>query len=82
MELEGLFIEIGGVPVGYLVEKLGCKLNEKGEIEIDSECKTACPGIFAAGDVTTAWKQAIVAAGYGAVAAYSAYKYMKSLEAE
>ncbi len=82
LELEGLFIEIGGVPVGSLVEKLGCKLNERGEIEMDMECKTACPGIFAAGDVTPAWKQAVVAAGYGAVAAYSAYNYVKSLEAK
>ena len=82
MDMEGLFIEIGGVPVSHLAEKLGCELNEKGEIKIDMECKTACSGIFAAGDVTTAWKQAVVAAGYGAVAAYSAYLYVKSLEAK
>lgn len=82
MELEGLFIEIGGVPVSSFAEKLGCKVNERGEIEINENGETACPGLFAAGDVTPAWKQAVVAAGYGAVAAFSAYKYIKSSEAK
>ncbi|MCK4327509.1 MAG: FAD-dependent oxidoreductase [Candidatus Diapherotrites archaeon] len=82
MKLEGLFIEIGGIPASDLAEKLGAKLNEKLEVVINEDCETNVPGLFAAGDVTPVWKQAIVAAGYGSIAAYSAYNYIKSLEAK
>jgi alkyl hydroperoxide reductase subunit F len=53
------------------------KLNELKEIEVDCDCNTSVVGIFAAGDVTNApEKQIIVAAGEGAKAALSAYRYL------
>jgi len=53
------------------------KLNELKEIEVDCDCKTTVTGIFAAGDITNApEKQIIVAAGEGAKAALSAYRYL------
>lgn len=53
------------------------KLNELKEIEVDCNCNTSVAGIFAAGDVTNApEKQIIVAAGEGAKAALSAYRYL------
>jgi alkyl hydroperoxide reductase subunit AhpF len=53
------------------------KTNDKNEIIIDAVGRTSCPGIFAAGDVTsTPYKQAIIAAGDGARAALEAYNYL------
>ncbi len=77
--LEGLFIEVGSVPISYLVKDLGVKLNEKGEINIDKNSKTNIPGIYAAGDVTCCqYKQAIIAVAEGVNAVFSAYMYIKS----
>lgn len=46
-------------------------------MDVDCDCKTSVVGIFAAGDVTNApEKQIIVAAGEGAKAALSAYRYL------
>jgi thioredoxin reductase (NADPH) len=78
LALDGLFIEIGGVPGSSLAAKLGAALNERGEIVIGRSSQTNVPGVFAAGDVTNGeYKQAITAAAEGVVAAYSAYKYVK-----
>lgn len=52
LEVDGLFIAIGGVPLSKLAKKLGVETNEKGEIKIDRQAKTNVGGIFAAGDVT------------------------------
>ena len=75
-KVEGLFIEIGYTTNTGIIKKL-VKLNEKGEIIIDKYCKTSTEGIFAAGDITDiAYKQAIISAGQGAIAALSAYAYI------
>ena len=77
--LDGIFVEIGSLPASeYLKDVI--KLNERGEIIIDSRTNaTSQPGIFAAGDVTDIpFKQMIVAAGEGAKAALSTYEYLKS----
>lgn len=77
--LDGIFVEIGSLPASeYLKDVI--KLNERGEITIDSRTNaTSRAGIFAAGDVTDILhKQMIVAAGEGAKAALSAYEYLKS----
>lgn len=72
---DGLFVEIGLEPNMQLVEGL-TDLSESGEVIVDSACKTSVQGLFAAGDVTIVpEKQIIVAAGEGAKAALSAYKY-------
>jgi len=78
LEVNGVFVEIGYDPatafLGDLVE-----LNEKREIIFDSktlETKTA--GLFSAGDCNVSkYKQIIMASGQGAVAALSAYEYIK-----
>src|SRR3972149_3881288 len=50
-KLDGLFVEIGHIPLSELAVKLGVKINEKGEIIIDRASNTNIAGIFAAGDV-------------------------------
>lgn len=83
LEVDGLFIAIGGVPLSKLAKKLGVETNEKGEIKIDRQAKTNVGGIFAAGDVTdTAFKQAATGAAEGVTAAYSAYRYVSEASAQ
>lgn len=73
---DGVFIEIGWTPsTGFLGELV--KLNQLKEIEVDKNGATSLEGIYAAGDVTdTPFKQIIIAAGNGATAALSAWKYV------
>ena len=83
MDLDGLFIEIGGIPASQVAEGLGAEVDDKkNDIVINADYGTSVPGLFAAGDVTPTWEQGVVAAAGGAVAAFSAYKYVKSLEAK
>ena len=76
LNVGGVFIEIGAIPNVEFAKDV-VKLNELKEIEVDCDCKTSVAGVFAAGDVTNAPdKQIIVAAGEGAKAALSAYRYL------
>lgn len=73
--LEGVFVEIGLIPNVDFAKNI--KKNTLGEIEVNCACETSMPGIFAAGDVTSVpEKQIIVAAGEGAKAALSAFRYI------
>lgn len=72
----GVFIEIGLTPNSEFVKDI-LHLNSSNEIIIDCNSRTSVPGIFAAGDVTSVQdKQIIIAAGEGAKAALSAYRYL------
>jgi dihydrolipoamide dehydrogenase len=48
-----LIISIGRVPntIGLNTESVGLKLNERGFIEVDGDCKTNLPNVWAVGDV-------------------------------
>ena len=53
------------------------ELSPRGEILIDDRGQTSVPGVYAAGDATTApYKQIIVAMGAGATAALSAFDHL------
>ncbi|MEM7818336.1 MAG: thioredoxin-disulfide reductase [Candidatus Aenigmatarchaeota archaeon] len=76
LDVKGVFIEIGHEPSVDFIKHL-VKTNERNEIIVDLDMKTSCEGIFAAGDITNIkYKQAIIAAGTGAIAALSAYDYL------
>lgn len=81
MPMEGVFIEIGGIPATAFLKDLPIEFNKYGEIAIDLKtCGAKTSGIFAAGDVTDIkYKQIIVACGEGAKAALSAYDYVQNL---
>lgn len=82
MPIEGVFIEIGRIPITDLVDTLGVEKNAKGEIIIDSMSRTSVPGFFAAGDVAASeWKQAIVGVAEGTKAAYEAFNYVSEKKA-
>ncbi|MCX7957617.1 MAG: FAD-dependent oxidoreductase [Deltaproteobacteria bacterium] len=79
IETDGVFVEIGLVPNTKFIEGF-LNLNKYGEIIVDEYCRTDVEGVFAAGDITSVpEKQIIVAAGEGAKAALSAYRYLNSL---
>lgn len=75
LDVQGIFVEIGLWPNSEFAPSL--KKNELNEIFVNSRNETNIPGIFAAGDVTDVpEKQIIIAAGEGAKAALSAFRYL------
>lgn len=72
--VDGVFVQIGLLPnSGFL--KGVVALSKFGEIIVDEKGRTNVPGIYAAGDVTTApYKQIIIAMGEGAKAALTAFE--------
>ena len=74
--INGFFIKIGHLIDSSMVKGV-LKLNEKDEIIVDEVQRTSYPGLFAAGDSTpVAYKQTVIAAGQGAVAALECYRYL------
>jgi len=80
LPLDGVFIEIGGVPTGELVRKLGVELDEGGFIRVNPQMETNVRGVFAAGDIANLHgelQQIIIACAEGAIAATSVYKFLR-----
>ncbi|MBD5371246.1 MAG: alkyl hydroperoxide reductase subunit F [Bacteroides sp.] len=71
-DVSGVFVQIGLTPNSKVfADQL--EVNRAGEIVKDSTCRTALPGVYAAGDVTDVpYKQIVIAMGEGAKAALSA----------
>ena len=69
VELDVLFTTRGDVYHNKLAESLGAKVSPEGQIIVDADQRTTVPGLYAAGCVTPANCQMIIAAGEGAVAA-------------
>jgi dihydrolipoamide dehydrogenase len=53
LECDKLIVSIGRVPNtdDLRAEKVGLKINERGQIEVDDHCKTNLPNVWAIGDV-------------------------------
>jgi len=74
LDIDGLFVEIGGISNLKLATLLGIEL-DGNFIKVDKEQRTNVEGVFAVGDVTNnPLKQIITAGGEGAIAAFIAYK--------
>lgn len=69
VELDVLFTTRGDVYHNKLAQSLGAELSREGEIIVDPHQRTTVPGLYAAGCVTPANCQMLIAAGQGAVAA-------------
>ena len=78
VKVDGVFVEIGSVPLTGLVKNLDVRMTEDDYIIANQDMATNVPGVFAAGDaVKSKMKQILVAASYGAIAARSAYDWLK-----
>jgi len=69
VKIDCIFTTRGDIFYTGLAEKLGAKLDSDGQIEVDQCMRTSVPGLYAAGCVTPANCQMIIAAGQGAAAA-------------
>ncbi len=80
LPVAGVFLYVGLLPNSEMFRGF-LEMNENGFITVNRELGTSVPGVFAAGDVRdTPLRQIITAASDGAVAAYSAGKYLETLE--
>lgn len=81
LSAQGIFVNIGQIPNTSFLNGF-VELNKYNEIVINhATCDTSVSGIFAAGDVTDIpFKQCVIAAGQGAIAALSAHKYLQGLD--
>lgn len=80
LNVDGIFAEIGSVPITDLTKDLGIETDEEGYIKVDPSGRTSEKGIWAAGDITTGsdkFKQIVTAASEGAIAAHSVQKFLK-----
>ena len=79
-EVDGVFIYIGHLPNTALYAGQ-LAMDHEGYLIVDQHLHTNVPGVFAAGEVhDNHFRQAIVSAGYGCMAAMEAEKYISSLE--
>lgn len=77
LEGDGIFIEIGYLPNTGPFKK-HVEVNTQGEILTSPRKETNVPGLFAAGDVTSfPYKQIVIAASDGAIAALAANDYIQ-----
>jgi thioredoxin reductase (NADPH) len=80
LKVDGVFIEIGFEPDTEFARRNGLGIDDGGYIKVDGWMRTTAPGVFAAGDCTSAWvgfRQIVTAVAQGAVAAYSASRYIR-----
>jgi thioredoxin reductase len=61
-------------PNAALAKQIGCRLNHREEVIVDSNALTTVPGVYAAGDLSVDIKLVIVAVAEGAKAGYSVNK--------
>jgi len=79
VKADGVFIAIGKKPQTEFFAEIGLEMDPRGYIKVDRHQRTSIEGIFAAGDCCdNPLKQIVTACGDGAVAAQSAYKYLKN----
>lgn len=64
-----LFVAPAFVPEADLLRALGCAFDDQGWVVVDPSGRTSVPGVWAAGNVSNAAAQVIVAAGAGYTAA-------------
>ena len=78
---DGVFVFTGIVPQSSLVPE--AEKDEAGFIVTDQNMASSIPGLFVAGDVRASpFRQVVVAAGEGAIAAHSAAAYIDALKGQ
>jgi thioredoxin reductase (NADPH) len=78
--IDGVFVYVGHTPNTQLFTGQ-LDMNHEGYLVVNERLHTNIPGVFAAGESHDNWfRQAIVSAGYGCMAALEAEKYLASLD--
>lgn len=81
LSVQGLFLAIGHTPATKIFAAAGVEVDKKGYIIVTQQSKTNIAGVFVGGDVNDPrYRQAVVAAGMGCMAALDVEKYLESLE--
>src|SRR3989344_2551922 len=76
LSVQGIFSEIGWETHTDMVTGL-IETNAVGEIVVDALTRTKTPGLYACGDLTSIpYKQTVISAGMGSIAALEAYKFV------
>ncbi len=79
LEVGGLFMAIGHIPNTDKLVGSGIKLDDEGYIKVLDNIHTNIRGVFACGDVhDTIYRQAITAAGFGAMAGIAAERWLEN----
>ncbi|MBN1833843.1 MAG: thioredoxin-disulfide reductase [Deltaproteobacteria bacterium] len=80
IKCDGIFVAIGHEPKTHIFKDL-VNIDENGFIKIETgSTRTSTPGIFACGDVCDpVYKQAVVAAGHGCMAAFDVERYIERI---
>jgi thioredoxin reductase (NADPH) len=80
LEVDGVFVELGfETRIDFLKQYVD--INENGEVVVDNLGRTKLEGLFAAGDlVNIPYKQAVIAAASGVIAALSAINYVNKVK--
>lgn len=80
LPVQGVFVYIGHYPNTELFRGQ-LEMNEEGYLKVDERLHTKIPGVFAAGEAHDhIFKQAIVSAGFGCMAAMEVEKFLADLE--
>ncbi len=78
----GFFVAIGHTPATKIFAAAGVEVDQKGYIIVKDRSKTNIEGVFVGGDVNDPhYRQAVVAAGMGCMAALDVEKYLAEKEA-
>ncbi|WP_048093666.1 thioredoxin-disulfide reductase [Geoglobus acetivorans] len=81
VEVDGIFIAVGIRPATDIVMDLGVERDSAGYIRVDRKQRTNVDGVYAAGDCTeNPLKQVVTACAEGAIAANSAFEYIKMMK--
>jgi thioredoxin reductase (NADPH) len=79
--ISAVFVFIGSIPQTSIVS--GVELDEGGYVKTDQHMRTSIPGLYAVGDVRSSpFRQIVVAAAEGAIAAHCAGQYIDVIRGE
>jgi thioredoxin reductase (NADPH) len=82
-KVEAVFVFIGSIPQTQIVKGLDVRMDDAGYIVTNQRMETSVPGLYAVGDVrSTPFRQLVVAAGEGAIAAHAASRHIDELKGE
>jgi thioredoxin reductase (NADPH) len=81
IKAQGYFSAIGHTPNTKIFKEAGVETDHKGYIIVNNNTRTSIEGVFVAGDVNDPrYRQAVVAAGMGSMAALDVEKYLAGQE--